>query len=195
MSEYKYGSLKEGLDELVKRMKKDMPKWNAELSQAYYTMREAAAFLKETIRTSGPKHFAWHNYMINPNNIQHNFNALHWMLSYKQLSEHFDVPMTWLHTLKMKAVIDPIRQTWIVKAYKILDGDGYLLETAYGAYCDGVDLGLIPEDEMSIIQRQPDMIEMAEDIDKQFKKYAKDHDMTVEEATFSLTLEHDMTVA
>ena len=196
MSEYKYESLTQGLDELVKRMKKDMPKWNDELSQAYYTMRGSSSFLAETIRKGGSRHFAWHLF-VPMTDMMYRFGPLHWMISYKQLSEHFDVPMTWLHVLRMRVNTDPIRQTWEVKDdYKLLDDDGYLLETTYGAYCDGVDLGLIPDEgEMSFLQRQPDMVEMSEALDEQFKKYAEDHDMTIEEAMFNLTLEHDMTVA
>ena len=193
MSEHKYGSLVEGLDDLEKRMKEDMPKWNEELSQAYDTMKRGEQLLKDTIRMTGHKHFAWNSLLSD--GLGGGFTSIHWMLSYKQLAEHFDVPLSWIHVMKLKVFTDVLHRTWKVKGYTIIDEEGWLSENAYAAYCDGCDGGLLPDKLSPVVLRHPDMVKMSKVLENKFQQYADEHDMTLEEAMFALTLEHDMTVA
>ena len=194
MSEY--DSLQEGLTSLIEKMKEQPITWNESLQNLYYSRQDASESLRLLIANTAHEHNAWAN-MFNPMSMMEpSFGSECWLLSYQQLSKHYGVPMSWFHAISIRAITDPMHKTWRVgDAVELIDDEGYLLETAYAAYLDGVSDGLLEETDGIAEMRHPKMIEVSNMILQGIEEQAQFHDMTIEEAVKALSQSHDMTPA
>jgi len=194
MSEY--DSLQEGLTALIEEMKEQPITWDESLQNLYYSKQDASEALRLLIANSAHEHNAWAN-MFNPMSMMEpSFGPECWVLSYQQLSKHYGVPMSWFHAISIRAITDPMCKTWGVdKPAELIDEEGYLLETAYAAYLDGVHDGLLEETDGIADMRHPKMIEISGMILQGIEEQAEFLDMTVEEAVKALSQKHDMSPA
>ena len=160
-----FHSLEEGLNDLVERMQVDMPQFGQTVSDTYFTRRNAAERMMNAARDSSTDHTSWMSMVGNPMELMgssQQFDTVCWWLAYEQLAEHFDVPMSWIHTLQLQAITDPMKTTWRVKGINLMDDDGYLTESAYAAYLDGYAGGFVPLSEDAELLRNPTEAEVNE---------------------------------
>ncbi len=160
-----FNSLEEGLNDLVETMQVDMPQFNDRLSDAFFTRCYAGERMMNAARDSSTDHTAWMNMVGNPMETVRSaqqFDVLCWWLSYEQLAEHFQVPLSWINTLQLQAITDPMKMTWKVNGLVLMDDEGYLTESAYAAYLDGYTAGLVPLSEDAELLRNPTEAEVSE---------------------------------
>jgi hypothetical protein len=160
-----FHSLEQGLNDLVERMQVDMPQFNQVVSDAYFTRRNAAERLMNAARDSSTDHTSWLSMVGNPMQMMgaaQQFDVVCWWLAYEQLAEHFEVPLSWIHTLQLQAITDPMKSTWRAKGISLMDDEGYLTESAYAAYLDGYEAGFVPLSEDAELLRNPSDAEVNE---------------------------------
>tara|TARA_R110000824_G_C15170824_1_gene672891 strand:+ start:71 stop:652 length:582 start_codon:yes stop_codon:yes gene_type:complete len=189
-----FDTLEEGLTDLMERMEVDMPQFNDRISDAFYTRCYAGERLLNAARDSSTEHAAWMDMVGNPQEAirtAHEFDMLCWFLSYEQLAEHFDVPLSWINALSLKAIVDPMKMTWKVMGLTMTQG-GFLSESAYAAFLDGVERGLIPKSENISELRNPSYDDMTEENKTKFQAFldSNDNDSSVHDALkgFDFTL-------
>ena len=110
-----FNSLEEGLTDLMERMEVDMPQFNDKVDAVFYNRSYACERLINMARESTTEHTVWISMVGNPfetTNNGNNFDNILWFLSYEQLAEHFDVPISWVNAIRLKVKTDPMRRTW-----------------------------------------------------------------------------------
>ena len=198
MSEY--NNLEEGLLDLQKRIGSANPTWNDELKQMYFAKVDALEGLLLRAKDTSLESNAWMNLVQHINADPREFGVAEWMLSYKQLSESFNVPMSWINALSIRVVTDRAKLGWKVTGINLLDDDGYLWESAYSAWLDGVSSGMLPEPseferETMNNSRHPTMIARTNAVAEKFKEQCEFFDMDVDEAKEAMRFIYDCTLA
>tara|TARA_R100001163_G_C5065232_1_gene203107 strand:+ start:1508 stop:2089 length:582 start_codon:yes stop_codon:yes gene_type:complete len=174
-----FNSLEEGLTDLMERMEVDMPQFNDKVDAVFYNRSYACERLINMARESTTEHTVWINMVGNPfetTNNGNNFDNILWFLSYEQLAEHFDVPMSWVHAIRLKVKTDPMRRTWEAVGLNMTH-EGYITDNCYAAFLDGVTAGLIPPADNIEELRHPDMVALTKGYIESFKEFMAEMDM------------------
>ena len=196
----KYQNLEEGLTDLMNRMKEDNPTWPEELTVMYFSRVTALENLMFMCKDNQLNHNAWANFLQHLNAEPREFGIAEWMMTYQHISSLFNVPMSWVNALSLRVVTDPMKLGWTVSDLCLVDDEGYLQESSYAAWVDGISEGLLPEadkeqEEYMAGMRHPTMTRISKHVGEQFESLVDFYDMDVDDAKKMLGFVYDCTLA
>ena len=73
--------------------------------------------------------------------LNRDFQALFWMLTFEHFANKFGVPLSWIAALRFG--IDAEKRSWVLKEMQDFDGPKGCNESIWAAHLDGVEMGLI----------------------------------------------------
>ncbi len=160
-----YQSVVEGLTELHRSMTNDVgswQEWTEEFTTAYQFNKGAVGLLEQKMTADSPYHALWMDgYTAVHGNPS--FDAGFWIMSFKHLAGIFGVPISWMAALRFTAVADPASgYRWGLKELpSFVDDDGYCNESLWASHRDGVEAGLIENNDFPFL-RKPDAVELSD---------------------------------
>ncbi len=185
-----YQSVVEGLTELHRSMTNDVgswQEWTEEFTTAYQFNKGAVGLLEQKMTADSPYHALWMDgYTAVHGNPS--FDAGFWIMSFKHLAGIFGVPISWMAALRFTAVADPASgYRWGLKELpSFVDDDGYCNESLWASHRDGVEAGLIENNDFPFL-RKPDAVELSDMAMKSATMAAESLDLSLSQYLEHLT--------
>ena len=185
-----YQSVVEGLTELHRSMTNDVgswQEWTEEFTTAYQFNKGALGLLEQQMTAHSPYLALWMDgyraVHANPS-----FDAGFWIMSFKHLAGIFGVPISWMAALRFTAVADPASgYRWGLKELpSFVDDDGYCNESLWASHRDGVEAGLIENNDFPFL-RKPDAVELSDMAMKSATMAAESLDLSLSQYLEHLT--------
>tara|TARA_R100001460_G_scaffold11230_6_gene26400 strand:- start:1353 stop:1970 length:618 start_codon:yes stop_codon:yes gene_type:complete len=116
--------------------------------------REMREFIKKLSQSSQHIHSGWLPYMQEVIETK-TVDGIFWAMLFKRLAEDYEVPHSWVASIRFKPVIDYTLGSYLIVSPSItpLDKEGCAFEIFYSAHLDGVESGMITDDTF-LFQRQ-----------------------------------------
>lgn len=185
-----FQSVVEGLTELHELMTDDKvswQEWTEEFTTAYQFNKGAVGLLEQKMTADSPYHCLWMDgYTAVHGNPS--FDAGFWIMSFKHLAGIFDVPISWMAALRFTAVADPASgYRWGLKELpSFVDDDGYCNESLWASHRDGVEVGLIENNDFPFL-RKPDAVALSDMAMKSATMAAESLDLSLSQYLEHLT--------
>ena len=80
--------------------------------------------------------------------LNRDFQALFWMLTFEHFANKFDVPLSWIAALRFG--IDAEKRSWVLNKMQDYDSPNGCNESIWAAHLDGVEMGLIDNPRFSL---------------------------------------------